>query len=87
MKIRSISTKGVGRRIRMLRQSKGWSEAQLAKRVSYILGRPFQQYLVSRVEIEFRLGLKEDELLALAQALEVSHLDLVDLSRPISIEV
>lgn len=87
MKIRSISTKGVGRRIRMLRQSKGWSETDLAKRVSFILGRQFQQYLVSRIEIEFRMGMKEEELLAFAQALEVSHLDLVDMKRPMTIEV
>ncbi len=87
MKIRTIETKGIGKRIRMLRLSKGWSEADLAKRIAFILGRPFQQYLVSRVEIEFRMGLREEELFAFAQALEVSHLDLVNLNKPMAIVV
>lgn len=84
---RTISTKGIGKRIRMLRQAKGWSEAELAKRVSFILGKPVQQYLISRMEIEFRAGLREEELLAISQALEVSHIDLIDLSRPLNISV
>lgn len=87
MKIRSIATKGIGRRIRVLRQARGWTEEDLSKRVSFILGRDFQQYLVSRVEIEFRQGMKEEELLAFAQALEVSHIDLVDTTKPMPIMV
>ena len=82
-----IPTKGIGQRIRALRQAKGWSETQLANKMTYVLGRDFLQYSVSRVEVEFRVHLRDDELIAFAQIFGVSHLDLANIKKPMAITV